>query len=83
MSPAAIRTKPEPSCPGCGARMVLRRSKPGQSWEPFWGCNRFPNCHAVLHIDPETGEPESDFEDWAQVTEAARLLDEARKVEGA
>jgi len=61
MSPInGIQTKPEPYCPECGARMVLRRPNPGQTWDPFWGCNRFPDCRGKLSIDPETGKPESD-----------------------
>jgi len=55
----AVRTKPEPYCPDCGARMVLRRPRPNQDWEPFWGCNRFPNCRGVRHIQ-EDGTPEED-----------------------
>ena len=39
-----IRVKPEPSCPKCGAKMRLRRPKPGDEWRPFWGCSAFPNC---------------------------------------
>jgi len=55
-----IQTKPEPSCPECGARMKIIRPKPRQSWEPFWGCNRFPDCRGKRAIDPETGKAESD-----------------------
>lgn len=64
MSTIGIQTKPEPSCPKCGARMILRQPKPGQTWKPFWGCNRFPDCDGVWHIDAETGKPEDDFEMW-------------------
>ena len=39
-----IRVKPEPVCPKCGAVMRLRRPKPGNAWEAFWGCGDYPNC---------------------------------------
>ena len=44
--------KPQPYCPDprCGARMVLRRPKPGDKWAPFWGCMRFPDCHGTRDI---------------------------------
>lgn len=59
MSQPTIRTKPEPLCPECGSKMVLRRPKPGQNWQPFWGCYDFPDCRGVRHIMPD-GEPEED-----------------------
>lgn len=55
-----IVTKPEPYCPLCGARMILRRPPEGKTWQPFWGCNDFPTCRGTRNIDPETGKPESD-----------------------
>jgi len=58
-----IQTKPEPYCPECGARMVLRRPKRGQFWSAFWGCNRFPDCKGTRQINFETGKPEDDYED--------------------
>lgn len=60
MPTRTIQTKPEPSCPKCGARMVLKRPRPDQNWDAFWGCNRFPDCHGTRNIDPYTGKPESD-----------------------
>lgn len=57
-----IQTKPAPSCPDCGAKMVLRHRKSDR--QPFWGCNRFPDCRGVRNIDPETGKPEEDYEEW-------------------
>ena len=39
-----IQTKPEPTCPECGTKMILRRPRRNQSWKPFWGCTCFPNC---------------------------------------
>lgn len=57
-----IRTKPEPSCPKCGAKMVLRRPKEGQDWDAFWGCGRFPNCKGKMNIDSD-GLPVDPYED--------------------
>jgi DNA topoisomerase-3 len=62
-----IMTKPEPSCPKCGAKMVLRRPPVGKDWEPFWGCNRYPDCKGTMNIDSVTGKPyvdEPDYEGW-------------------
>lgn len=39
-----IRVYPAPSCPTCGAVMRLRRTKTGDSWSAFWGCNDWPTC---------------------------------------
>lgn len=58
-----IQTKPEPYCPDCGAKMILRRPKPNQSWKAFWGCNRFPDCKGRVGIDSR-GRPEQG-EDWS------------------
>jgi ssDNA-binding Zn-finger/Zn-ribbon topoisomerase 1 len=58
-----MRIKPEPYCPICGAKMILRKPKAGPNmpnWSPFWGCGRYPDCHGKRNIDPETGEPEDD-----------------------
>jgi ssDNA-binding Zn-finger/Zn-ribbon topoisomerase 1 len=54
-----IQTKPVPYCPECGARMSLRRPKPDQSWEPFWGCSTFPECRGTRNIMSD-GKPETD-----------------------
>jgi ssDNA-binding Zn-finger/Zn-ribbon topoisomerase 1 len=61
-----IQTKPEPSCPECGAKMVLRRPKPSQTWKPFWGCNRYPDCTGHLNINSDTGKPETEDESWEE-----------------
>lgn len=59
-----IQTKPEPVCPSCGAKMVLRRPKPGgKQFEPFWGCNRYPDCRGTRSIDLD-GKPVEDEEEW-------------------
>lgn len=68
MKPVSIKTKPAPWCPEDGAIMKLRRPKPGQSWEPFWGCSQFPACKGTRQIDEWTGEPvytEAEDEAWA------------------
>lgn len=56
-----IRTKPEPYCPNpdCGAKMVLRRPKSYQDWEPFWGCSEYPECRGTRNITDD-GLPETD-----------------------
>lgn len=59
----SIRTKPEPSCPDCGARMVLRRPRSNQDWEPFWGCGQYPECRGTRQIRAD-GTPEDD--DWLE-----------------
>lgn len=51
-----IRTSPIPYCPDCGAAMALRRPRPGQDWNPFWGCSLFPDCRGKRGID-EDGLP--------------------------
>ncbi len=54
--PPGIQTKPVPYCPGCGGQMKLRRPKPSQNWEPFWGCRLWPNCEGTRDIDSD-GKP--------------------------
>lgn len=56
-----IRMKPQPHCPDCGARMVLRKARIGLDWEPFWfwGCKRFPYCRGTRQINAD-GTPEGD-----------------------
>lgn len=67
---AIIQTKPAPSCPSCGARMILRRPKPGgKDFKTFWGCNRWPDCHGTRNIDSD-GKPEQDEEDWSNHEES-------------
>jgi len=58
-----IRTKPEPYCPECGAKMVLRRPGLGASWKPFWGCSQYPDCTGTRQVE-EDGTPEgNDYKD--------------------
>lgn len=62
-----IQTKPCPSCPDCGARMILRKPyRPAmgrKQFDPFWGCNRFPDCHGTRQVGAD-GKPEQDEESW-------------------
>lgn len=59
----AIQLKPEPYCPICGAKMILRKPLKGRNWKPFWGCNRFPDCEGTRSIGND-GKPEDDYEEW-------------------
>lgn len=55
-----IQTHPKPSCPDCGAQMILRRPpKKVTSWRPFWGCSRYPECRGTLNIGSD-GKPVTD-----------------------
>ena len=37
-----------PSCPQCGAHMVLRSAKRGtNAGQQFWGCSTFPKCRGT------------------------------------
>lgn len=55
--PYSIRTQPVPQCPLCLEPMVLRRPKPGDNWDPFWGCSDYPRCKGSLNIR-EDGKPD-------------------------
>lgn len=40
---------PEPMCPKCGSKMVLRTaSKGANAGNQFWGCSSFPKCRGVI-----------------------------------
>ena len=58
--PIGINPRPDPwpECPDldCGAQMVLRRPKRGQTWNPFWGCSNWPTCKCTREIG-EDGNP--------------------------
>lgn len=58
-----IQTKPEPTCPDCGAIMRLKKPRPDQDWDAFWGCNRYPACKGTMNISAETGKPVGKFYD--------------------
>lgn len=34
----------KPTCPNCGKDMNLRKPKPNQHWNAFWGCSGYPIC---------------------------------------
>jgi len=53
-----IRLLPAPECPNCEAKMVLKRPREDQNWDPFWGCSNYPQCSETINIDFETGLPE-------------------------
>lgn len=60
-----IRTKPEPYCPGCGARMALRRPRANQDWEAFWGCSQYPQCKGSRDILSDgTPDLDDDLDDY-------------------
>jgi len=44
------RQPPEnPSCPKCGAEMILRTAKKGaNAGNQFWGCSRYPACKGIV-----------------------------------
>jgi ssDNA-binding Zn-finger/Zn-ribbon topoisomerase 1 len=63
MGDTCIKTKPEPNCPECGGKMVLRLPRNDQNWSPFWGCKDYPNCRGSVNIDPQTGEPDEGYND--------------------
>ena len=58
--PVGIRTKPEPYCPKCGAKMRLIRAGQGRTKKPFWTCPLWheDGCDGKRQVDPETGEPD-------------------------
>lgn len=38
-----------PSCPECGAKMILRTAKKGAyAGNQFWGCSRYPACKGII-----------------------------------
>jgi len=40
-----------PTCPKCGAHMILRTAKKGDNaGSQFWGCSTFPKCNATKSI---------------------------------
>ena len=64
-----IRTEPAPYCPECGGKMKLRRPKPGQHYDPFWGCSSFPDCRGTRSIT-EDGLPEDENDLEWQIAES-------------
>ena len=47
-TPAGPVIGPSPSCPRCGALMVLRSGTKGRP--DFWGCARYPACRTILAL---------------------------------
>lgn len=42
-----------PTCPRCGAAMVLRTARKGaNAGGQFWGCSQYPDCRAVVDVAP-------------------------------
>lgn len=40
-----------PSCPKCGAPMVLRTARKGaNAGNSFWGCSRYPACKGIVNV---------------------------------
>ena len=67
----AIRTKPVPLCPYCGALMRLIRPKEKDTWDAFWGCTLYSSldkCRGTRTILPN-GLPEEDEDDWQDYIE--------------
>jgi hypothetical protein len=52
-TPAPIQAEDNPpSCPKCGAPMVLRTASRGaRAGKKFWGCSTYPHCHGIVNID--------------------------------
>lgn len=43
---------PPPTCPKCGAEMVLRTAKTGANQGgQFWGCSNYPRCRGIRSFD--------------------------------
>ena len=48
---APLKAAIEPSCPQCGARMVIRVAHKGSNaGSEFWGCSTFPTCRGVRQL---------------------------------
>lgn len=49
-----IRNSKTPICPKCGADMILRTARKGDSvGSQFWGCSNFPKCRAIKEMTHE------------------------------
>jgi restriction system protein len=53
-SKPAVRVEPSlpapPSCPRCGASMVLRTARQGaNAGGQFWGCSTYPKCRGTAY----------------------------------
>ena len=54
--PTAVKAdvKKAPSCPKCGAKMILRHRKDGSG--QFWGCSIYPACNGARDVDDTADE---------------------------
>ena len=49
--PLNVQTDPDPNCPKCGSKMLLRTAKSGaNAGGRFWGCSNFPRCRSMLPV---------------------------------
>ena len=39
-----------PKCPKCDAPMSLKKPKPDQNWDAFYGCTRYPECKGTISL---------------------------------
>ncbi len=47
----SISAENSPTCPNCGAKMVLRTAQKGKNiGEKFWGCPNYPQCKTFIKI---------------------------------
>lgn len=59
-----------PACPDCDGPMTRRVSS--KTSQPFWGCNRYPQCEGLIDIvEPRLPKP---FVDDFRKTAALKLL---------
>lgn len=43
-----------PKCPQCGAPMIKKLCQKGHNHDnSFWGCSNYPNCRAIINIQPQ------------------------------
>ena len=51
MSNEQLKTNEIPSCPKCGAPMVLRTATKGENkGNQFYGCSKFPKCRGIRQL---------------------------------
>ena len=59
-------------CPICESPMKLVEPRPDQTWMPFFGCTKFPECRGIRIVMPD-GNPEPD-EVWYVRNKRYKLL---------
>jgi restriction system protein len=60
VAPSKRSTTPagDPTCPRCGASMVLRTARQGTSaGRQFWGCSKYPACRATADVSAPSSSP--------------------------